>query len=150
MIKRIFWLGLLVGLLGLTAVACNTPSPAPETLESENPETDVESVPVDGATAEGVDILVRPDELLVGSTQIMVGVQTLNEEPINDAIVSVSGVVQGVEGYRARFGSSDFARDGIYAVPFLFADSGEWLLTVEVQLADGTEIIEEAGPFTVE
>ena len=94
-----------------------------------------------GDAAINIDLRTEPDPPMMGEATLYVTLEDAGGEPIHDASVSIRGdmdhagmvpVIRDVEGGEA----------GVYTVPFEWTMGGDWIVTVEVMLADGTEVSE--------
>lgn len=72
----------------------------------------------------------------VGQTELIITVTDNAGNPINDASVSVKGDMShaGMTPVLAEVSSGS---DGVYTMPFEWTMGGDWIVTVEVVLADG-------------
>ncbi len=84
-----------------------------------------------------------------GSPDGTVGVQlrAADQAPINDATVEIEGNMNHAGMVpvltEAVRDSDDGARDGVYHVPFEFSMLGDWIITVEATLADGSRVTQD-------
>lgn len=83
--------------------------------------------------------------LLPGATEnsLQVQLRTPDHTPLTDATVTLEGNMNHA-GMAPMIGepvqdSADGASDGVYTIPFRFSMLGDWIITVKVALADGTE-----------
>ncbi len=84
---------------------------------------------------------MRPS--VVGVTVLTVKLSTPDGLPVTDAQrVAVKGVVQGMD-MNPVLGVAEEAINGDYRIAFEWTAEGEWLLTVDVTLADNTTLTRE-------
>ena len=118
MIARIPKYILLLGLLAVLLGGCRaTP---PETLTDD------------------LDITVQldPDPPQIGDAVLLVTISNAQGEPIDDARINVRGDMNHA-GMRPVLREVENGQDGVYRIPFEWTMGGDWLLDVEVTLADG-------------
>lgn len=89
--------------------------------------------------------------LLPGTTADSLQVQLHNPDhtPLTDATVTLEGNMNHA-GMAPVIGepvqdSADGASDGVYTIPFQFSMLGDWIITVQVALADGTEATKDVN-----
>lgn len=89
--------------------------------------------------------------LLSGPTANSLQVQLHNPDhtPLTDATVTLEGNMNHA-GMAPVIGepvqdSADGASDGVYTIPFQFSMLGDWIITVQVDLADGTEATKDVN-----
>ena len=70
-------------------------------------------------------------------TTILVTLSDSANAPINDATVNLRGDMTHA-GMMPVTGSATSGTDGVYEIPFAFSMGGDWIITVEATLADGT------------
>lgn len=125
--NRTAWLVLLALLLTLVFLtACGSSTPA-------TPEAAVQITLLPGATADSLQVqLHNPDHT-----------------PLTDATVTLEGNMNHA-GMAPIMGkpvhdSDDGASDGVYLIPFQFSMLGDWIITVQVDLADGTQATKDVN-----
>src|SRR5690606_4271195 len=91
------------------------------------------------ATAENIDIAVALDTDMpaVGDATLLVTVTTDDGTPVNDATVSVRGDMTHAGMVPVIPDAVSEAEDGVYTIPFEFTMGGDWIVTVDVTLANG-------------
>ena len=89
--------------------------------------------------------------LLPGATadSLQVQLHDLDHTPLTDATVTLEGNMNHA-GMAPVIGepvqdSADGASDGVYTIPFQFSMLGDWIITVKVELADGTETTQDVN-----
>ncbi|MBX3011986.1 MAG: FixH family protein [Caldilineaceae bacterium] len=105
-----------------------------------------------GATSQGgenpnVQITLLPVEQGAATTALAIQLQNAADEAITDASVSVEGNMNHA-GMAPVFTDTitdvaDGTADGIYQVPFQFSMLGDWIITVSVTLADGSQVTKD-------
>jgi copper(I)-binding protein len=70
-------------------------------------------------------------------TTIRVSLSDSAGNPINDATVNIRGDMSHA-GMTPVLGESTAGTNGVYEIPFTFSMAGDWILTVDVTLADGS------------
>lgn len=90
-------------------------------------------------TAENVtiDIAVNTETPAVGDATVLVTVLGENDTPVNDATVTVRGDMTHAGMQPVLPDAVTEAEDGVYAIPFEFTMGGDWIIEVEVLLANG-------------
>ncbi|GAB5490474.1 MAG: hypothetical protein Phog2KO_06890 [Phototrophicaceae bacterium] len=90
-------------------------------------------------TAENVTIGVTLDSdmAMVGDATLLVTVTDEDGNPINDASVSVQGDMTHAGMIPVIPDAVSTAEEGVYAIPFEFTMGGDWIITVDVTLANG-------------
>ena len=77
----------------------------------------------------------------VGTTDLMVTIKDGDGQPVNDATVNIKGDMSHA-GMQPVLGESSSATGGMYTIPYEWTMAGDWFVTVDVTLADGTVISE--------
>jgi periplasmic copper chaperone A len=89
-----------------------------------------------------VQIALLPGQVDGGRNTLHVELRTAAQVPITDATIALEGNMThaGMAPVIAApvHDDDDGAGDGIYVVPFQFSMLGDWIITVAVELADGT------------
>jgi hypothetical protein len=83
----------------------------------------------------------------VGKSTLNIRVFDGNDQPIDNAAIAVKGDMTHA-GMVPVFGEADQGDKGLYKVPFEWTMGGDWVLTVQATLPDGT-IAEETFPLTI-
>ncbi len=98
-------------------------------------------------TAENVliNLALNDDMAMVGDATLLVTVTDEDGTPINDATVSVRGDMTHAGMVPVIPDSVTTAEDGVYSIPFEFTMGGDWIITVDVTLAN-----EETASVTYE
>ena len=87
------------------------------------------------------DISVEAGSKEVGKTNLMVTVNDENGNPVNDATVNIKGDMSHA-GMQPVLGESSSANNGMYMIPYEWTMAGDWFVTIDVTLADGTVVSE--------
>ncbi|MBE0691091.1 MAG: FixH family protein [Anaerolineae bacterium] len=119
-ISRILSAILLLSLLAALLGGCRATPPA-ETLTND------------------IDITIQldPDPPQIGDAVLLVTIANAQGEPIDDARINVRGDMNHA-GMRPVLREVENGQGGVYRIPFEWTMGGDWLLDVEVTLADGT------------
>jgi hypothetical protein len=88
-----------------------------------------------------IDLVVEPDELIVGNAVFAVRLTDQTGEPIDDAIVEVRGDMTHA-GMSPVLASTSESEAGLYRIPFEWTMGGDWLIDVTVTLAEGGTVQE--------
>ncbi len=72
----------------------------------------------------------------VGQTELLITITDNAGNPINDAEVSVKGDMSHA-GMTPVLAETSSGSDGVYKMPFEWTMGGDWIVNVEVVLADG-------------
>ena len=96
-----------------------------------------------GGNASGVTVSADPMSTIVGETMLMVNLTNSAGAPVTDAEITVKGDMThaGMTPVLADPVRYDDGT-GAYPVPFEWTMSGDWFLTIDVTLADGTTFTE--------
>ena len=89
-----------------------------------------------------------PSPARMGDAQLEITITSRDGEPIEGAGVSVRGDMTHA-GMVPVFGSAEEIGDGLYTVPFAWTMGGDWVVTVIIELPDGT-VTERALPIQVD
>lgn len=90
----------------------------------------------------GVNIdLSYPDPAAVGETTLTITLTDADGNPINDATLAIRGDMNHA-GMQPVLRDVEEGEGGVYEVPFQWTMDGDWIVTVDVTLADGTEVSE--------
>jgi hypothetical protein len=81
---------------------------------------------------------VEPDPPTVGEATLIFTIREEQGPLIGDASVKVQGDMNHA-GMQPVFGEVDSSIDGLYRIPFEWTMAGEWILTVTVTFADGSD-----------
>ena len=86
-----------------------------------------------------ISLTAIPFPAAVGETRLVIQITDLAGQPVGDAALSVKGDMThaGMVPILAEIQGGD--EDGYYNVPFEWTMAGDWVVTVDVQLADGTK-----------
>ena len=87
------------------------------------------------------DIQIEVGSMDVGTTDLMVTVKDENGDPVNDATVNIKGDMSHA-GMQPVLGESASGNNGMYMIPYEWTMAGDWFVTVDVMLADGSTISE--------
>jgi hypothetical protein len=80
---------------------------------------------------------VAPEPASVGTATLQLTLLQEDGSPVDNAQISVKGDMSHA-GMAPVLGSAESGPDGIYTVPFEWTMAGDWIVTVDVTLADGT------------
>lgn len=117
-------------LLALTAVACG----------GRNSNTTAET---------DVQISVEPMSTAVGETMLMISLADADGDPINDAAIDVKGDMTHA-GMQPVLAEASGGENGQYSVPFEWTMAGDWIVTVDVTLADGTTLSQTFDDISID
>lgn len=99
-----------------------------------------------------VQITLLPPAQGAAADSLQIQLRTATQEPITDATVSLEGNMNhaGMAPIIADAvtDAADGNSDGIYQVPFQFSMLGDWIITIAVTLADGSQVTEDI-PVTI-
>ncbi len=124
---RLFFLLLLFALAGCRQSAQQTPTPD-MTLTTE---PDIQ-----------IDMAVEPQPPAVGDATLIVRMHNSDGEPIAGAQIRVRGDMNHA-GMRPVLAEAVEGEAGVYQVPFEWTMGGEWIVTLEITLADGQRFSRE-------
>jgi hypothetical protein len=97
-----------------------------------------------GDTASDLQITLRPAPEGAAGTYLTVALADAAGAAITDATVALEGNMNHAGMVpvfaEAVTDAADGAEDGVYKVPFAFTMLGDWIITVKVVKADGTEV----------
>ena len=89
-----------------------------------------------------LDISVKPQSMEVGQTDLIISItEKESGDPINDASVAIKGDMSHA-GMQPVLGESSSGDNGVYTIPYEWTMAGDWFITVDVTLADGTAVSE--------
>jgi hypothetical protein len=83
----------------------------------------------------------------VGKSTLNIRLFDNNDQPVDDAAITVKGDMTHA-GMVPVLGEADQGDKGLYKVPFEWTMGGDWVLTVQATLPDGT-IAEETFTLTI-
>jgi hypothetical protein len=95
-----------------------------------------------------VDFSVEPADPAVGPTQLRITLTDDNGQPVDDATLNIEGNMTHA-GMTPVFAQTSGGEDGQYLVPFEWTMGGDWIVTVEMTLADG-RVVTRQFPVVVE
>ncbi len=84
-----------------------------------------------------IDLRVEPEAPIVGEATMIVTVRDANDQPINDATVTVRGDMNHA-GMVPVIEVVESGTDGEYFLPFEWTMAGDWIVEVSVELPDDT------------
>lgn len=96
----------------------------------------------------GVTVSAEPMSTMVGETMLMVNLTDSSGVPVTDAEIRVKGDMSHAGMTPVLADPVSFA-DGAYPVPFEWTMAGDWFLTIDVTLADGTTFTERIDGFEI-
>lgn len=114
--RKLVFVGLLVGLTVLLAACGSSPAPAAETSSSKDVNIALASVPSPAA---------------VGDIELLFTVTNKDGNPIEGATVNVAAEHPAMAGM-GMSGQATEQGGGKYSIKANFSDSGDWVLTVSV------------------
>ena len=83
-----------------------------------------------------VDVTLSDEMAMVGDATLLVTVADEEDNPINDASVSVRGDMTHAGMIPVIPDAVTTAEEGVYSIPFEFTMGGDWIITVDVTLAN--------------
>ena len=83
-----------------------------------------------------IDLRQEPEAPVVGESTLIVTVRDANDQPINDAAVTVRGDMNHA-GMTPVIETAKSGTDGEYSLPFEWTMAGDWIVEVTVELASG-------------
>ena len=95
-----------------------------------------------------VDFAVEPAAPAVGSAQLRITLTDGQGQPVDDATLNIEGNMTHA-GMTPVFAQASGGDNGQYLVPFEWTMGGDWIVTVEVTLADG-RVVTRQFPVVVE
>jgi hypothetical protein len=122
---------ILLSLVLLLAMGCSRKSQQPD------PAPDIRA-----------QLRADPSPARMGEAQLELTITDGQGEPIEGAKVSVRGDMSHA-GMVPVFGTAEEVGDGAYTSPFEWTMGGDWIVTVIIELPDGT-VIERAIPIQVD
>jgi hypothetical protein len=120
-------LSLLVLMSALLLAGCREsaqPTPTAATLEQED---------ID------IEMAVEPAPAAVGDATLVVTLHDSSGAPIDDAAIAVRGDMTHA-GMVPVLGDVTSGSNGEYRIPFEWTMGGDWIITVDITLADGVQI----------
>lgn len=85
-----------------------------------------------------LNISVNAGSTMVGTTDLMITVKDTEGNAVNDATVGIKGDMSHA-GMQPVLGESSTSNgEGMYMIPYEWTMAGDWFVTVNVSLADGT------------
>jgi hypothetical protein len=88
----------------------------------------------DGST--DYQLSLNPMSTAVGETMLMLTLNDNEGQPVNNATLDIKGDMNHA-GMQPVLGKAAQGVNGVYAVPFEWTMGGDWVVTVDVTLADG-------------
>lgn len=108
----------------------------------------IQSGPSSEATDISVEFSVEPADPAVGPSQLRLTLTDGRGQPVDDATVNIEGNMTHA-GMTPVLAQASGGENGQYLVPFEWTMGGDWIVTVEVTLADGRVVTREF-PVVVE
>ena len=87
--------------------------------------------------SEDYTLTLNPMSTAVGQTMLMLTLNDKNGQPVNNATLSLKGDMNHA-GMQPVLAETTQGLNGVYSVPFEWTMGGDWFVTVEVALPDGT------------
>ena len=87
-----------------------------------------------------ISMTAIPFPAAIGPSRLVIQIKDGNGEPITDAALAVKGDMThaGMVPVLAEIEGAD--EDGVYNVPFEWTMAGDWVVTVEARLSDGSRL----------
>ena len=95
-----------------------------------------------------LDMTIEPAQAAVGPSRLIFSLTDAQGQLIDDAQLKVEGNMTHA-GMVPVFAQAEPGQAGRYTVPFEWTMSGDWVVTVEVTLADGQQFSQQI-PVTVQ
>ena len=95
-----------------------------------------------------VDITLEAASTEVGRTQLLITIQDSGGNPIDDATLEIKGDMSHA-GMTPVLADSASGTAGVYTVPFEWTMGGDWFVTVQATLNDGTVISKRFSDFAI-
>lgn len=90
-----------------------------------------------------VTITLEAQSLAVGPTTLVITLTDKNGDPVDDAVLSVRGDMAHAGMMPVLADGKGDGAGGVYTVPFDWTMGGDWIVTVEAALADGSNAKQE-------
>lgn len=100
------------------------------------------------ASQSDLQIEVEPMSTSVGDTILMVTVTDADGNPIDDATVDVKGDMTHA-GMEPVLTEVEGGENGVYALPYEWTMAGDWYMTVNVTLPDGSTASQQFDGFSI-
>lgn len=97
--------------------------------------------PTASAQTAQIELTIEPQPPVVGDASLTVSV-TRASQPLTEAKIAVRGDMTHA-GMQPELGSGVTDAQGQAAIPFRWSMGGDWIVTVTVTLADGSEVAQE-------
>lgn len=94
------------------------------------------------------DLELETMSTAVGETMLMVTLTDSEGNPVNDATLEVKGDMSHA-GMQPVLAEASSGEAGVYSVPFEWTMGGDWIVTVDATLADGTTVSEQFDGISV-
>lgn len=91
------------------------------------------------ATDHQLELTIRPDPPSTGEAQLVIELRDPMDEPVAGAQVTARGDMNHA-GMTPVFGRAEETEPGRYRVPFEWTMAGDWSVTVEAELPDGSHV----------
>lgn len=100
------------------------------------------------AADSGYELTMNPMSTAVGETNLMITLTDEDGNPVNDATLSVKGDMShaGMQPVLAEVSNGE---NGTYTIPFEWTMGGDWIVTVEATLPDGTTVSQQFDTITI-
>lgn len=89
------------------------------------------------ATSHQLELSIRPHPPSTGEAQLVIALRDSGDEPIAGAQVTARGDMNHA-GMTPVFGRAEEIEPGQYHVPFEWTMAGDWTVTIEADLPDGS------------
>ena len=91
----------------------------------------------DVASEVQIELTAVPDPPVMGEGKLIIQLSGEDERPINDAQLNIKGNMTHA-GMVPLLAEVSGGENGLYEAPFAWTMAGDWVVTVEVHLPDGT------------
>lgn len=102
----------------------------------------IQQEPTEKADGLSLDLTLTPEQPAVGPATLLFTLTDQTGQPIDKAEIEVEGNMTHA-GMVPVAGRATPEGQGRYSVPFEWTMGGDWFLTVEITLADGTQAVRE-------
>ncbi|MCB0033630.1 MAG: copper chaperone PCu(A)C [Anaerolineales bacterium] len=100
------------------------------------------------AADSGYEMTMEAMSTAVGETNLMVTLTDADGNPVNDATLSVKGDMSHA-GMQPVLSEASNGDNGTYTIPFEWTMGGDWIVTIDATLPDGTTVSEQFDGITI-